>query len=148
MSLNLVTNSQYLYLLVMEQTSRIRSLVDFLSTFYTKRLFVKYIFSVIRKKLRLQNRRNLLSKWGLAQWWGGEDCNIPIPFLANSLNKNLHLRFEIKEHIFRTQEAPFKGNVTSFICNIGPYWTFDLLTFRPTAISYLRQLFIFVLFKG
>ena len=28
------------------------------------------------------------------------------------------------------------------------YWTSELLTFRPTAISVLRQLFIFVLYEG
>ena len=39
------------------------------------------------------------------------------------------------------------GNVTSSTQH-PPYWTSELLTFRPTAISDLSQLFIFVLFEG
>ena len=43
------------------------------------------------------------------------------------------------------------GSVTSSIRNrhgYPPYWTSALLTFRPPAISHIRQLFIFVSFEG
>ena len=73
--------------------------------------------------------------------------SLTIKFLTINLIK---LYFSLTTHIHYSRLNTvnlryMNGNVTSPIRNIPPT---ELLTFRPTAISDLRQLFNLVLFEG